>query len=112
MTVSTEEPTLRNPWEDAVKAVPHALDCAMLKHPLGWSHPQFCDYVLPCDCDRDVRTAKGIEAARESDKEHIGEYAGQGVYACRCGWVLTKHNGPLSRHHDNAALAAFAEASR
>jgi hypothetical protein len=45
---------------EAVKAVPHRKDCAVFLE--GWPSLGEAD-AGPCDCDRDERIAKGIEAA-------------------------------------------------
>ena len=77
-------------WPSVVAAVEHDADCAMRKHPLGWSHPQFCDYVLPCDCTRDARIGAGIAAALASARLWRGNH------------------GQID---DAAAVAAFREAT-
>lgn len=50
---------------EAVKGVSHRPDCRS-RFGIGASHPHLSAYVERCDCDRDERIAKGIEAMLES----------------------------------------------
>lgn len=59
---------------EAVQAVPHRENCAV--HNEGWaSHGEHGPE--PCDCDRDERIAKGIEAAM-NEVGHHGYHVGRG----------------------------------
>lgn len=82
-------------YEDAVRAVPHADDCAVrcgTSRP-GWPKwPPRTDgltYDHACTCDRDARIARGMEAG-----------------------VLALDEPVFDTTLDAAFLAAFAEASR
>lgn len=49
-------------WFALVRSVPHADDCAS-HFGLGVSHPHLANYVGRCNCSRDARIARGLEAA-------------------------------------------------
>ena len=86
--------------------VPHEDRCASHSQRPG----RFPHDPEPCDCDRDARIARGIEAVRESDRGHVCKYLGGGVFECECGFRLTTENGPFFAHVDAAAARAFEEA--
>ena len=76
-------------WSAAMAEVEHAEGCITGKF----------GACAPCDCDRDARIAKGIEAARASDEQRP-EHGPEETYIA---WCIRR---------DDAALAAFKEASR
>ena len=80
-------------WEDVVAAVGHAEGCAA-ENPGSCSdeYPHTRDVEGPCDCNRDARIAKGMEAAVKT----AAKYSLGGYEPATC---------------DTAALVAFKEAT-
>lgn len=74
-------------WEKVVRGVPHDVECCTLYTALGDRRP--------CDCSRDARIAKGIEAALARPFTNI----------------LYEWNKEIEEQNTEA-LAAFQEATR
>ena len=92
-------------WPECVADVPHEDRCASHSQRPG----RFPHDPEPCDCDRDARIGRGIEAVREID----GRHAGGPVSLCctehqHTSWTPKE----FVTHFDAAAARAFAEASR
>ena len=83
-------------WESTIRSVTHTSDCDVHGHDI----PELSAGIAPrpCNCDRDVRIAKGIKAALEAVYGHTF-------------YGITDPSYP-NEVYDAAAITAFEEASR
>lgn len=97
-------------WPALVAAVEHAPNCDRLLH-IDQGHGHHHSANLPCNCDRDARIARGIEAALAERARH-GCYSDEedGGFACYCAaWrdASPKWEANYAAHVGAAAARAF-----